>query len=250
MEPENKDVVEIDIKGIFFALMRKAWIIIIFAILGAVGAGAFSEYLIQPVYTSTTKVYVINRQEGSNVTLTDLQTGTQLTKDYMILVKSRPVIETVIKNLGLHMTSGALAGLITVNAPEDTRILEITVKNHDPLMAKNIADSMAEVSAGRMVSIMGIERVNIMEEGNLPTVPVSPNVKKNIILGVFLGFAPVCIIIALAYIMDDNIRTTDDIEKYLNLTALGMLPVEEGSNDKIHKKGKKPKRSRLKRKAA
>jgi capsular polysaccharide biosynthesis protein len=184
------------------------------------------------------------------MTLSDLQTGTQLTKDYMILVKSRPVTEQVISKLNLDMSSEQLVGLIQVNTPEDTRILEIIVKHQEPALAKQLADTIAEISSERMVSVMEMEKVNIIEEGNLPSNPSSPNVRKNTIMGGLLGIALSSIIIVLIYLMNDNIRTSEDIEKYLGITTLGVLPLEEQQIHKKNKKEGKIKPSRRKRKAA
>jgi capsular polysaccharide biosynthesis protein len=250
MEHANSDVIEIDIKEIFFVLLHKIWIILLATLIGASSAGVISTYLIQPIYTSMSSVYVINRQDETKMTLSDLQTGTQLTKDYMILVKSRPVTEQVISNLNLDMTSDQLAGLIQVNTPEDTRILEIIVKHQDPSLAKQLADAVAEISSERMVSVMEMEKVNIIEEGNLPRYPSSPNVRKNTILGGLLGLGLSSIIIVLIYLLNDNIRTSEDIEKYLGITTLGILPLEEQHTRKKNKKEGKIKPSRRKRKAA
>jgi capsular polysaccharide biosynthesis protein len=249
MEETNQAAGEIDIKEIFYLLLHKIWLIVLATIAGAVVSWVISNYLIQPIYTSTAKVYVINQQEKSSLTLSDLQSGAQLTKDYMILVKSRPVMEQVIKDLNLQMTSDKLSEQISVSTPEDTRILEISAKHSDPTIAKELADSIAEVSAERMIVIMGIEKVNVMEYGNLPTEPTSPNVSKNAILGGLAGAILVGLILILINLANDSIRTTDDIEKYLSITALGMLPLEESIRNASQKNTMGFKLFRRKRKA-
>ena len=232
MEQRNSEVVEIDVKELYFVLLHKIWVIILIGLLGTLSVGAISNFLIKPTYTSSTSVYVINRQDENKMTYSDIQTGTQLTKDYMILVKSRPVTEQVIKNLNLNMTSEQLYKMIQVNTPQDTRILEITVKNHDPNIAKMLVDAIAEVSSERMVSVMEMEKVNVMEQGNLPTDPSSPNVIKNAILGGLLGVILASFILIVVNLMNDSIRTSEDIEKYLGITTLGTILLEEGSNKK------------------
>jgi capsular polysaccharide biosynthesis protein len=245
MEQRNNDVVEIDVKELLLVMLHKWWIILLVGIVGATATGIISKYIIQSVYTSTSKIYVISRQDETKMTLSDLQTGTQLTKDYMILVKSRPVTEQVISNLNLGMTQEQLAEIIKVNTPEDTRILEIAVKYPDALMAKQIVDALAEVSSERMVSVMAMEKVNIVEEGNLPSEPSSPNIKRNTLLGGMVGIVLASFITVIIYMMNDSIKTSEDIEKYLGITTLGIIPLEEGTNKKI----KKVKMSRRSRKA-
>jgi capsular polysaccharide biosynthesis protein len=93
------------------------------------------------------------------------------------------------------------------------------------MLAKTLADEIAEVSADRMVNIMEMEKVNIVEQANLPTAPSSPNTMQNAFLGGFIGciFAAACIIIL--FLINDSIKTTEDIEKYLSLTTLGTIPL-------------------------
>jgi capsular polysaccharide biosynthesis protein len=250
MEQRNSNVFEIDMKELLLVLLHKLWIILIIGIIGAAGSGAVSKYLVQPIYTSTTKVYVINRQEKNKMTLSDLQTGEQLTKDYLILVKSRPVTEQVIRELNLDLSHEELFAKIQVTSPEETRILEITVEYQDPYIAKQLADLIATVSSEHMVNVMEIEKVNVVEPGNLPIIPTSPNIVKNTILGGSIGVVLVSFLIVLVYIMNDSIRSTKDIEKYLNITTLGIIPLVDSKARKKLKKEPRIKQSRRKRKSA
>jgi capsular polysaccharide biosynthesis protein len=250
MEPKDNDVIEIDLKVIFFVLLHKLWLIILIGIIGATSAWALSSYILKPVYTSTAKVYVINKQDENAFSYSDLQSGTQLTQDYKVLVKSRVVTEQVIKKLNLNMSSEFLSASIQVNTPKDTRILEINVIDEDPILAKQLADTVAEISAERIVSLMDVKKVNIIDEGNLPKTPSSPNIRKNTILGGIGGATLVSVIIVLIHLLNDRIRTIDDIEKYLGITALGMLPLEEAIQEKKHKKERRIKHSRNNNKTA
>lgn len=243
MEQKNNEI-EVDIKELLFILLEKIWIIILAGIIVAVAAGVISKTLLKPIYTSTSKVYVINRQSSERTTLSDLQTGTQLTKDYKILVKSRPVTEQIISDYNLNITHEQLSDMITVNTPADTRILEIIVKHQEPIMAKLIADSLADVSAERMVNVMEMEKVNIIEQGNLPTLPSSPNVKRNTILGGLVGVCLAAFIVILVTIMNDSIKNSDDIEGYLGITTLGVIPVQEGISGKKNMNMKKQSRKK------
>jgi capsular polysaccharide biosynthesis protein len=157
-----------------------------------------------------------------------------LVKDYKILIKSRPITEQVIHDLKLNMTHEELITYIDVVAPIDTRIIEIQVSHPDAALAKRIADSIAEISSESMVSIMGMEQANIIEEGNLPTIPSSPSIIKNTVIGGAIGILLTAGIIILITLLNDSIKTEADIERYLELTVLGFIPIVE--NPKKHKK--------------
>ncbi len=246
MEQNNQEVVEIEIKELLLALLQKWWVITLLCILGAASAGIYTKNFITPVYTSTSKVYVINRQDEDMTTWSDLQSGTYIAKDLMILVKSRPVTEEVIRKLNLSLTSGQLASMISVNTPSETRIMEITVTHQDPQIAKQLVDAVAEVSSERMVSVMQMEKVNVVEEGNLPAYPSSPNTMKNIIIGGLLGAIATSFVIIATNLLNDTIKSSEEIEKYLGITTLGVIPQEEFT----YKKERKHKRGRRKGKVA
>ncbi|MDF2589537.1 MAG: capsular exopolysaccharide family [Anaerocolumna sp.] len=228
METNMNEEIEINIKELFQVLLRKLWIVAFACAICALTVGILTKLFIKPMYTSTTKLYVINRQNTEkSTTYTDLQTGTQLAKDYKILVTSRPVTEQIICELGLTMTHEDLVSSITVNAPTDTRIIEITIKNQDPYVAKQLADAIGKVSAERMVSVMEMEKANIVEPGSIPVVPIGPNVSKNILIAGIIGTVVSSGIILALYISDDTIKGTDDVEKFLGITTLAAIPYEE-----------------------
>jgi capsular polysaccharide biosynthesis protein len=173
----------------------------------------------------------------------------------MILVTSRTVTEKVISELGLDMTADELADTISVTTPSDSRVLEITVSNHDQYEAKRIADKVAEVSAASICDIMQIEKVNIFEEGNIPESPSSPNCVKNAAIAFILGFVLAVAVVVIQFIMNDTINTSEDIEKYLGLSTLALIPISDDLDDSnevssARKKKKKKKHSSSSKKGA
>ena len=84
---------------------------------------------------------------------------------------------------------------------------------------------------------MNIEAVNVVDKAYLPTAKSSPNIKKFTVLGAGLGFVVMCVIFALRFILNDSIRTPDDIEKKLGISCLAVVPI----NPNIRKKKSKRK---------
>lgn len=238
----TEEYFEIDIKELVRAILKKIWIIILSGICIGVLAFLYSKYYVVPLYQSTTKIYVMNKEnENSALTYSDIQTGTQLTMDYMTLVTSRPVTEQVISELNLPMKHEDMVNIISVSNPTNTRILNITVTYSDPIVAKLIADAVRESSAAHISRVMDIKEVNLVEEANVPELPFSPNILRNTILGVMLGCFLAVIVIVILYVLDDSIKTTDDIEKYLGLSVLSLIPTQ-----KEMKESKKVKRKQTK----
>lgn len=244
MEQQNKNVqefeVEIDIREVFFALLQKWYLIGLAGFLAAVLFFCVSKFLIPEKYESNTSMYILTQDTGGSV-YSDFQLGTILTKDYEVLVKSRTVLEEVAKNLELDITYDDLEKMISVSVPESTRIVEITVKTTDPELSWKIADEVREVSSKNISDVMNVDAVNVVEKANLPTKKCSPSVGRNTILGGFIGVFLSCAVILLFVMFNDTIRTQDDVEKYLNVSTLGVIPLNEeiASYDKKLKSDKK-----------
>ena len=225
---ENEEIT-IDLTELFLALWNKIHLIILAGILMALVAFVGTKLFMTPMYTSTTSMYVLSRTEGNaSVTYNDLQTSTQLTQDYMELVSSRPVLEQVIAVLNLDMTTEELKNSITTENTAESRILTIGVENEDPKMAKEIADALRDSVSIQITEIMEADAVNTIEEANLPTDPSSPSTMKNIAIGGLLGILIAAGIIILIFVLDDTIKTPDDVEYYLGLNTLTSIPIQEG----------------------
>ena len=243
MGTNQDDEIEIDLKELFYVIKRKLWIILLTGIVGAVGFGLFTAMVMKPVYTSSTMLYIVNKTT-TLTSLTDLQLGTQLTKDYKDLVTSRPVTGQVITNLDLNLSHEQLVKKIKVDNPTDTRILTISVEDTDPYMAKSIADEFASVASARMAEIMDSAPPNIVEEAYLPTQKTKPSITKNTMIGGLAGVFLAGAIILVLFVMNDAIKTPEDVEKYLGLNTLATIPVFEGETGAKKKKSKRKKSGR------
>ena len=237
-EFENDDEIEIDLRELFLALKKKiAWILLT-AIVFAGAAGLITKFAMTPVYSSSAQLYVMSK--GGISQLTDLTMGTQLTQDYMVIVKTRPVLEQVIEDLHLDMDYKELGNKITVENPSDTRIMQITVTDKDPEVAKDITQDLAEVTADTVAKKMDVKPPAIIEKAYKAESPDSPSLKKNIVIGALLGFILMAAVIVIQYLMNDTILKEEDIEKYLGINTLAQLPLVKGAK----KRTKKVKRAR------
>lgn len=233
----ENDEVEINLGELLGVIFSKFLIIMLVAIVGAALALIFTKILVTPKYKSVTKVYILSKQDSSVITNSDMQMGTLLTKDYKELITSRSVTDQVIQNLDLNMTNEELAKSISVESPSDSRILEISVVHPSPAEAQKIADAVREISSERIMDVMGLEAVNLVDTANYPKSPSSPNTLKNVVLGGIIGFVLAIGVVVLVFVLDDRIRTPEDVEKHLGSSVLGMLPLaDENQNKKTNKK--------------
>ena len=232
-----EEEVTIDLREIYYAIKKRLLLIIAIGLLFGVIAAAITMFLMTPTYTSTASMLVISK-ETTLTSIADLQLGTQLTKDYRVLITTTSVLEEVIENLGIDATPESLRNTLTVNNPSDTRILEISARNPDPEMAKKIVDEVANVSALYIADKMEVIPPKIIEVGKIPIVQTSPSVRRNVMIGVLLGLVLSGGLVAAMSIMDDTIKTEEDISRYLELSLLASIPDRK---DYVYsnKKGKK-----------
>ena len=120
----DNNIVEIDLLEIISILLNRFWVIFGAALLAAAAGFMISKFVLTPTFESTTKIYILNKSENTTVTYSDVQMGTQLTKDYAELINSRYVLETVIGQLSLpEMEYKDLLKKVSVHTPTDTRIV-------------------------------------------------------------------------------------------------------------------------------
>ena len=223
---EDDAEIEIDLLELFYALRHRWWAILLALVIGAGAAGVYTKKLIAPHYQSTSMVYVLSK-ETTLASLADLQIGSQLTKDYSVIIKSRPVLQEVIDKQNLDLTTDELGEMITIDNPKDTRILSITVEDIEPMRAKAIVDEVTKSASNYIGDIMEMVPPKVIEDGVVAVKPSSPSVKKNAAVG-GLGLAVlVCGLICLKTVLDDTIKSEEDIEKYLGLSVLAVIPDTE-----------------------
>lgn len=225
MEKVSDD--EIDLLDLASYLLTWVWLIVICGVVTAAIAFGIAQFGMTPKYESTTKIYVLNKQNSNTVTSSDLSVGTQLVKDYREMIKSRFVLETVIEECGLSDSYEKLNGRVTVSTPSDTRMIYITVKDPDPVRAKEIVDTIRDVAGDRIVSVMDLQAVNVVDEGNISSKPSSPNKKKMTLIGFAAGAFLCAAVLSIVHLSDDRIKTADDVEKYLGLSTLASIPLSE-----------------------
>lgn len=249
---EFDDEIEIDLRELLAVLLSQWLLILVVTVLGGGIAFGVSHYMIVPKYESTSQLYVLSKST-SITSLADIQTGTSLTNDYMVVVEGRPVLEQVIVNLSLNETYRSLKDKVTLNNPANSRILEITVRDENPAMAKKIADEIADVGSTFIAAKMVQDAPMIIQKGYADGEPVSPNIIKNTLIGAVLGAFLAMAIIVISYLFNDTIMTAEDVEKKLGLNVLGTLPLEEAEDDgegrSGNKKGIRKKRKKSKKRA-
>jgi capsular polysaccharide biosynthesis protein len=239
---ETNEELEIDLLELFFYLRSRLIVLIVAFLVGALVAGSYTHFMITPTYQATSKLYMVSASSNSVVDLTDLNLGSSLSSDYKELLKIRPILEEVIDELDLDYGYGTLLNMMTISTISDTRILTITVTSTDPVEAKDISNLMAEKAVTYLPELMEAPAPNIAEYAIVPKGKSSPNMAKNTVYGALIGLLIAVGIYTVQFLMDDTLKTAEDVEKAFGVMPLSVIPegdVDEGSNVKGKRNRKK-----------
>ena len=223
---KEQEKFEIDVFQLVKVLWKRKFLIVLTAIIAGLAAFAYSSFVIKPQYTSTTRIYVVNRNQADKPGLTnqDLQAGSYLVKDYREIILSQDVLEKVVADQGLSFDAKSLAKKVQVTVPADTRIVSISVRDGNPEEASRIANALREVAAQKIISVTKVSDVTTLEEARPAISPSSPNIRRNTIFGVGIGASIVILLALLVELLDDRVKRPEDIEEVMHISLLGVIP--------------------------
>ena len=223
---KEQNMMEIDVFQLLKILWKRKVLIALVAIVTGVVAFAYSSFIVKPEYTSTTRIYVVNRNQGDKPGLTnqDLQAGSYLVKDYREIILSQDVLEKVATDLKLDLPAKGLASKIKVTVPADTRIVSISVTDRAPEEASRIANSLREVAAQKIISVKRVSDVTTLEEARPATSPSSPNIRRNTVIGFLAGAVVMIVAVLLIELLDTRVKRPEDVEDVMQIALLGVVP--------------------------
>lgn len=226
MNNQENQAVEIDVFAMLKTLWKRKFSIVLVALVFAIAAFGYSAFLAKKEYQSTSRIYVVSRQNQDNNALTnsDLQAGSYLVKDYREIILSQNVLSQAIEELKLDMTPAELSKKISVSVPTDTRILSITAKDGNPKEAARIANGLRNVAAEKIISVTKVSDVTTLDEAEVPQSPSSPNIRRNVLLGFIAGAGLMVVLLVVVEVLDDRVKRPEDIEELMGLTLLGIVP--------------------------
>lgn len=223
---KEQEKIEIDVLQLVKVLWKRKLIIVVAALVAGVVAFAYSSFVIKPQYTSTTRIYVVNRNQADKPGLSnqDLQAGAYLVKDYREIILSQDVLEKVVTDQKLTMDAKTLGKKVSVTVPTDTRIVSISVRDGNPEEASRIANALREVAAQKIISITRVSDVTTLDEARPATSPSSPNIRRNTMMSVIVVTGLVILVVLLVELLDDRVKRPEDIEEVMQLSLLGVVP--------------------------
>ena len=219
---------ELDLKEIMHIIRKRLWFIVLVTILAVGAGGVISLFVLEPVYRASVTIIVgkpSNYLDGNRLQIEDLNLNQRLAKAYGEIIKSRGVLEDVISQLKLNLTTQQLKEKTLVKLVEGTEFITISVTDTNPKRAADIANKIAEVFRFKVVNIMKVDYVQILDDAIVPRLPIKPRLELNMAIAGVLGIMTSIFVVFLLEYLDNTIKTPEDAEKYLGLNIVGIIPI-------------------------
>lgn len=218
---------EISLREIFFILKKHIKLIVLLLVLAVAISSVVTFFILDKEYSAFTTLMVGKPRDYINenkIEYNELLLNQKLVSTYGELIKTRVVSEKVISNLGLSLSYNTFRSKVNVSLVKDTEIIGITVTDTDPLLAAEIANETAAVFMDTVQEIMKVENVQVIDEAEPSEYPVSPRPMLNLAISAILGLMLGVFLSFLIELLDNTIKTPEDVEKYLGLTVIGSIP--------------------------
>ena len=231
MEEKNmkNDEIEIDLSRLFGALVKRAWLIAIVAVLCAVLTLVGTVLFVAPTYQSSTMFYVNNNSlslgdMNMSITTGDISASKSLVKTYIVILTARETLNDVIDYAGVDRSYSEVKRMIQAGSVDSTEIFRVTVTSEDPVEAEQIADAIAYILPKRIAKIIQGTTATVVDSAILPMGSSAPNYTKNTMIGFVVGLVAVAAILVVLELLDNTIRQEDDIMQVSSHPILAAVP--------------------------
>lgn len=226
-EVRDNDEVEIDLLKLAGALWHRAWAIVMTMVLFGGAAFSYAYFLVTPLYQSSALMYVNNSSfsVGSTaISLADLNASKSLVDTYLVIMKTRMTLNEVIEDAELNYSYEELRDMIDAASVNGTEIFRITVTSPDPWEAEKIANTIVKILPRKIEEVMDGSSVRAVDYAVAPDRKSSPSITKYTAIGLALGFAVSCTVIILIELLDEQIRSEDQLTQAYELPLLASIP--------------------------
>ena len=219
----------VDLREYFGIVKKRFWIVALITIIAVVVSGVISFFMLNPVYEakSTLIVNTEKNEETQMITGDQFNVTQKLAVTYGEIIKSRSVLDDVIKNLKLDDEYGDLVKNVTVSPVTDTQIISISVQDTNKEKARDIANEIPKVFKKEAKRITKANDIQVIDKAILPQSPIKPNKMMNMAIAAVLGAMIGLFVVFLIEYLDNKLKTPQDIEKHLGLSVLGVVPNEK-----------------------
>ena len=231
IEQQQQAEREIDLRVIWGVLRKNLILIIIVTVIFGIGAYFYSAFFIPKQYSASAMLIVNNKaNDKTTVNATEINAAQGLAELYSIIIKSDTVLTQVIDELQLNMTYEQLNSKISVSSVNSTQVIKISMTHQNAEFAQKVIEKLVEVAPPIIIDKVEAGSVKVISASTISNSgkPVSPNLKRNAMIGALAGLVLVLLIIFLKELLNNTFKTEDDILNTLNVPLIGIIPEVDG----------------------
>jgi len=218
--------IELDLRGIFKALLKRAWIIVLCAVILATSVCVYTMNFVTPKYEASVTMYVNNNtgKNSNNISSSDLAVALRLVSTYVNIIQSNKVLEKVIAETGMNLSVGQVRGMISAEVVDETEMFRVRVATSNPQVSADIANAIAAVAPNEISEIIEGSSAKVIDYARVPTSRSSPNYVSSAMLGAVAGAVLAAAVIVLCTVLDTRIKHEEDLKKICDVPVLGVIP--------------------------
>lgn len=222
----NENNVEIDLREVFGVLLKRAWIVILCAVMLGAAVLVYTVNFVSPQYEASVTIYVNNNsgKDSTSISSSDLAVALRLVTTYVNIIESDTVLDKVIEETGLSLTAGQIRGMLSASAMDETEMFKVTISSPNPQMSADIANAIAAIAPGEISEIIEGSSAKIIDYARVPAVRSSPDYTRNAILGAVVGAVLAVVVVVVQCMLDTRVKNEEDLAKICNIPVLGVIP--------------------------
>jgi capsular polysaccharide biosynthesis protein len=229
--------IEFDIQDIFRVLKNNWRIMVCITIIVTIVVGAISFFYIKPTYRANTKVFIGKEQvKDVKYDSNDVEMYQKLLKTYAELIKTNDLIENAIGEKNLDIAPSQIMRGLEAVPRTDTQILQISYESNDNILAKEVLVAVVDEFIKESKVLIPSGTIKVIESADIPQYPVSPNKYRNTAIACLVGFMMGIMVALLKEYMNDTFKTKEQIEKAMEVSVIGMIPIEDKNYTKSKNK--------------
>ena len=236
-----EETVEFDIKELLSVLIKKAWIIILCAVLVSTAVLVYTANFVQPLYSAEVTLYVNNNssQNSTAISSSDLAVALRLVATYVNIVESDMVLEKVIEETGIMLTSAQVRSMLSAEPVGETEMFVVRITSPDPQMSADLVNAIAEVAPARISAVIEGSSAKVIDYARVPKSRSFPNYTTNTIVGALVGAVAAIAVILLQARLDNRIKKEEDLTNLFNIPVLGRIPDLDDAQEQANKKARR-----------
>ncbi|MCD8218066.1 MAG: Wzz/FepE/Etk N-terminal domain-containing protein [Clostridiales bacterium] len=226
---KREEPTTIDLLELLTVLLRRWKMLLLGLLVGAFLAGGYT-YMQPDQYQSSSQLFILS-ETTSITSLADVQIGSTLSTDFLEIAMSKPILDTVIKDIeeecDVTLTREDVQDMVTVSVKDDTRILMFTATSTDAELACAVSNSIMNATASQIAAIMKSDLPTTVEEAEVETIPLDNGLSENMVKGGLVGLIIMILIFTIPFLLNDKIKSKEDVEKYLEEGVLTIIPIDK-----------------------